>query len=223
MKVSEALESRISVRAFSPKKVPVETITSVLKRASRSPSGGNLQPWRMVVLSGEKLEAFTTLMEKKLANKGHSESEASEYAVYPPKLKEPYRSVRFEVGEQMYSLLGISRDERPKRLDWFANNFQFFGAPAAVFCFVDRIMGPPQWSDLGMYLQSVMLLFQEEGIDTCAQECWAAYPKTVHKFCSMPEDLMLFCGMAIGYRDETHPVNKLRTDRMDTNDWLKVL
>ncbi|MEM6516497.1 MAG: nitroreductase family protein, partial [Bacteroidota bacterium] len=153
----------------------------------------------------------------------HPDGDKPEYQVYPEKLKEPYRTSRFEVGEEMYGLLGIGRDEKPKRLEWFANNFRFFGAPAAAFCFVDRCMGLPQWSDLGMYLQTAMLLFQERGIDTCAQECWSMYPKTVHEFCDMPDELMIFCGLAIGYRDENHPVNELRTNRLAPEHWLKML
>ncbi|MEM9279818.1 MAG: nitroreductase [Pseudomonadota bacterium] len=223
MKVSEALEARMSVRAFTEQEIPVETVRRVFGAASRAPSGGNLQPWRIVILSGEKLDEFKSLMRKRLDGEPHPEGDAAEYSVYPPNLKEPYRTVRYEVGEEMYGLLGISREEKPKRLEWFANNYQFFGAPAAAFCFVDRIMGPPQWSDLGMYLQSVMLLFQEEGIDTCAQECWSTHPRTVRDFCGMPEELMLFCGMAIGYRDKNHPVNRLRTKRMASEEWLKVL
>lgn len=223
MNVSEAVDARMSVRAFTDKQVPVETVKRVLEKASRAPSGGNMQPWRIVILSEEKLTEFKKLMETRLSGTAHQDGEAPEYAVYPPKMKEPYRTVRYENGEQLYGLLGISRDEKPKRLEWFANNFRFFGAPAAIFCFVDRTMGPPQWSDLGMFLQTAMLLFQEEGIDTCAQECWSMYPKTVHDFCDMDEDLMLFCGMAIGYRDETHAVNKLRTPRMAADDWLKVV
>ena len=223
MKVSDALEERMSVRAFTSQTVPLETLTRVFEKSARAPSGGNLQPWHIVILAGEKLDEFKELMRKRLAGEPHPEGEAAEYAVYPSNLKEPYRTARYEVGEEMYGLLGIGRDEKPKRLEWFANNYQFFGAPAAAFCFVDRIMGPPQWSDLGMYLQSVMLLFQEEGIDTCPQECWSTHPKTVHDFCEMPEELMLFCGMAIGYRDPDHPVNQLRTKRLPSSDWLKVL
>ncbi|MEM7214094.1 MAG: nitroreductase [Pseudomonadota bacterium] len=223
MKVSEAIEARSSVRAFTDEAIPVETLRRVFEKASRAPSGGNLQPWRIVILSGEKLNEFRALMLRRLSGEAYSQSEVPEYAVYPSKLKEPYRTVRYEVGEEMYGLLGVSREEKPKRLEWFSNNFQCFGAPAAAFCFVDRVMGPPQWSDLGMYLQSVMLLFQEEGIDTCAQECWSAYPRTVHEFCEMPEELMLFCGMAIGYCDDAHPVNRLKTKRLDPDDWLKVL
>jgi len=223
MKVSQAVENRMSVRAYTDKPVSVETVARVMEMAARAPSGGNVQPWRIVVLSEEKLTDFKALMETRLAGTPHPDGEAPEYPVYPQKMKEPYRTVRFQNGEEMYALLGITRDEKPKRLEWFANNFSFFGAPAAIFCFVDRTMGAAQWSDLGMYLQTAMLLFQEEGIDTCAQECWSMYPKTVHEFCEMDDDLMLFCGMAIGYRDETHPVNDLKTPRLPADDWLKVL
>ena len=149
--------------------------------------------------------------------------DSAEYRVYPSDLKEPYRTSRFKVGEDMYALLGIAREDRAARLKWFANNFRFFGAPAAIFCFVDRQMGPPQWSDLGMFLQTFMLLLQEHGIDSCAQECWSMYPQTVHGFCAMPDELMLFCGVAIGYRDETAPVNALRSDREPLETWVKVV
>ena len=223
MKVSQAIHQRMSVRAFTNQPVPVETVKNVLEKAARSPSGSNLQPWRMVILTPEKLAELNSLMQERLAGVANPDGDAQEYNIHPENLKEPYRTSRYEVGEDMYALLGISREEKPKRREWFANNFQFFGAPAAAFCFVDRIMGPPQWSDLGMYLQSVMLLFQEEGIDTCSQECWAMYPKTIHQFCEMDEDLMLFCGMAIGFKDETHPVNKLRTKRLESDQWLKIL
>ncbi len=223
MKVSQALESRMSVRAFTDQPVSTATVKRVLQKAARAPSGSNLQPWRMVILSPQKLTALNALMEKRLNGEANPNGDAMEYNIHPDNLKEPYRTSRYEVGEDMYALLGISRDEKPKRREWFANNFRFFGAPAAVFCFVDRIMGLPQWSDLGMYLQSVMLLFQEEGIDTCPQECWAMYPKTIHQFCDMPDELMLFCGMAIGYKDITHPVNRLKSKRLNSSEWLKVL
>ncbi len=223
MKVSDAVKNRISTRAFQDTPVSLKTVQTVFEEAARSPSGGNVQPWKIVILSEEKLPELKELMTRRLAGDAHPEGEAPEYAVYPSKLKEPYRTARFEVGEDMYGLLGISRDEKPKRLEWFGNNFQFFGAPAAAFCFVDRDMGPPQWSDLGMYLQTAMLLFQEHGIDTCAQECWSFYPRTISEFCETPDEWMLFCGLAIGYKDENHPVNALRTKRLPTDEWLKVL
>lgn len=223
MKVSEAVQKRTSIRAFTDKPVPIDVVKSVFEKAARAPSGGNVQPWKIIVLSNDRLVELKALMTRRLSGEPHPDGEAAEYAVYPNKLKEPYRTARFEVGEEMYGLLEISREEKAKRLEWFSNNFQFFGAPAAAFCFVDRDMGPPQWSDLGMYLQTAMLLFKEHGIDTCAQECWSFYPKTIAEFCKTPDQWMLFCGMAIGYGDENHPVNQLRTNRLPTDEWLKVL
>lgn len=102
---------------------------------------------------------------------------------------------------------------------WFARNFQFFGGPVALFASIDRAMGPPQWSDLGMFLQTVMLLLREEGLDSCAQECWAVYPVTVGAFLGLPPERMLFCGMAIGVADPADPANVMRARRAAVDDF----
>ena len=161
MSVSQAVATRISVRAFLPAPVDTGLIADVLARATRAPSGGNLQPWRLFVLAGESMARFRALMETRMSESPGGE--APDYQVYPANLKEPYRSRRFEVGEAMYSLLDIPRSDKFARLTWLQNNDRFFGAPAAAFCFTDRIMDRPQWSDLGMMLQTAMLLFQEAG------------------------------------------------------------
>jgi nitroreductase len=154
---------------------------------------------------------FRALMETRMAE--NPVGEPPEYAVYPASLKEPYRTRRFQIGEAMYEKLGIARDDKIARLQWFQNNDRFFGAPAAAFCFTDRIMGPPQWSDLGMLLQTAMLLFEEAGLGTCPQEAWSRWPRTVAEFVGAPPELMLFCGLAIGYADRAAPVNTLATPR----------
>ena len=208
--VSEAVNSRKSIRAFLDTPINDELIREVLSKASRAPSGGNLQPWRVYVLNGDVTERFKALVRAKVEA---GEAETPEYAVYPKPLKEPYRSSRFKIGEDMYALLKIPRSDKPARLRRLAHNLWFFDAPAALFCFIDRDMGPPQWSDLGMFLQTVMLLFQEAGVDTCAQESWARWPRTVAKFVGAPPELMLFSGLAIGHRDPSQPVNDLVSDR----------
>ena len=207
MNVSQALQSRLSVRDFLPTPVPADVIRRVLTTASRSPSGGNVQPWHIDVVAGDRLA------ELKAEVAAGDRSEQAEYDIYPKELVAPYRDYRFALGEAMYQRLGIPRDDKAGRLRWFARNYAFFGAPMALFCSVDRRMGPPQWSDLGMYLQSVMLLLREEGLDSCAQECWAVYPQTIGQFIGMPPERMLFTGMAIGHRNPDHPVNALASDR----------
>ncbi|MEM1436175.1 MAG: nitroreductase [Pseudomonadota bacterium] len=208
MNVSDAVDSRRSIRAFTDQPIADATLRTVLERAARAPSGGNLQPWRLFVLNGAGMERFRAHLQTQ------PPMEQPAYAVYPKDLKEPYRTARFKVGEDMYGLLGIPREDKPSRLKHLARNYQFFDAPAALFCYVDRQMGPPQWSDLGMYLQTVMLLAREAGLDTCAQEAWSTRPTAVGSFFDPDPDWILFCGMAIGYRDPAAPVNELVSERL---------
>jgi len=205
--VSDAVAKRRSVRAFTAAPVDNALIADVLGRAVRSPSGGNLQPWRLYVLNGEAMARFRAVMEARLAENPIGES--PEYDVYPPNLKEPYRTRRFQIGEALYEKLEIPRSDKLARLQWLQSNDRFFGAPAAAFCFTDRIMGKPQWSDLGMLLQTAMLLFEEAGLGTCAQEAWSRWPSTVAEFVGAPAEMMLFCGLAIGHPDTQAAVNTL--------------
>jgi nitroreductase len=219
--VTEAVQRRKSVRAFLPTPVDNAVIADILARATRAPSGGNVQPWRLYVLNGDSMARFRALMETRMTETPLGET--PEYAVYPPDLKEPYRSRRFAVGEAMYELLGIARSDKLARLRWLQNNERFFGAPAALFCFTDRIMGPPQWSDLGMLLQTAMLLFAEQRISTCAQEFWSRWPNTVADFVGAPPELMLFCGLAIGHADPDAPVNRLHSARAPTHEVISFV
>ncbi len=220
MNVSEAVDRRMSVRAFLPDPVPRATIAEALAKASRAPSGGNLQPWIITVLEGESMARFRDAMRPRLERFG---PDPLEYPIYPENLHEPYRTRRFRVGEQMYERLGIPREDKAARLRRLAQNHDFFGAPAGLFCHVDRRMGAPQWADLGMFLQTFMLLLVEAGFDSCAQEAWAWRHKAVDEFVGADPRTMLFCGMAIGKRDPDAPVNDLRTERAPLEEFARFL
>jgi nitroreductase len=209
--VSEAIASRMSCRAFLPTPVPEATVRAILDGARQSPSGGNLQPWHVYALTGTPLAELVATVRGKLRT--HPRGDGSEYEIYPTGLWEPYRSRRFKCGEDMYATIGVARDDKFGRLLQFARNYEFFGAPVGLFFCLDRRMGPPQWSDVGMYMQSVMLLAREHGLHTCAQEAWSVWHRTVGEFLRLPPELMLFAGMALGHRDESAPINRLRTDR----------
>ena len=217
MKVSDAVKNRKSIRAFTDKSVDSELLKTILSISSRSPSGGNLQPWKIFVLNNQSMKKFKTFQ------KEWTEPESAAYDIYPKNLKEPYLSHSKKVGEQLYGSIGIARDDKEARWNQMFKNFEFFGAPAGLFCFVDRQMGLPQWSDLGMFLQTFMLLAQEAGLSTCAQEAWANRAGPVRAFIQPPEELMLFCGMAIGHKDPTKPVNDLKSDRAPLSDWATFL
>lgn len=216
MTVSSAVARRKSVRAFLPDPVPDDVLADLAERAARAPSGGNLQPWRIYVVNGAAMQRFREFIT------GRS-GEPTEYDMYPANLWEPYRTNRYILGEAMYATIGISRDDKRGRMAQLARNVDCFGAPAVVFCFVDRGMGAAQWSDLGMYLQTFMLLAQEAGLDTCPQEYWSLYPRSVAEFVAAPDHEMLFCGVSVGHADWAHPINSLESQRMPPDEWLRFV
>jgi len=216
MNVSEAVDRRVSVRAYLDRPVSGELVHELLLAAQRAPSGGNLQPWRVHALTGAPLEGLKAKVAANLAG------ETPEYDVYPPDLWDPFRTRRFQCGEDLYATIGIPREDKPARLQQLFKNTQLFGAPVGLFFSLDRKLGPPQWSDVGMYMQTLMLLATERGLATCAQEFWARYPKTVAEHLALPDDHMLFSGMALGWPDESAPINTLRTRRDPFEVWAEM-
>lgn len=211
MKVSQAVRTRFSARGFLDKPVAEETVREILDCARHSPSGGNLQPWHVYVVMGADTRRLVDIVRARM--KDRPDGEPSEYSIYPSPLKEPYRTRRFRCGMDLYDTIGIEREDRAGRRRQFERNYEFFGAPVGMFFYVDREMGPPQWADIGILLQTIMLLAREHGLHTCPQEAWSAWPQTVGEFFGVPETLMLFCGLSLGYLDPDDPVNELRTQR----------
>ncbi len=212
MDVTTAVNTRKSARGFLPDPVSNETISQLLTTASRAPSGGNVQPWRVFVLNGDAMDRF-----KQVVADGTIEDPA--YDIYPSGLTEPYRTSRFDLGMALYAAVGIARDDKDGRFQQMLKNFDFFGAPAAIFCFVDRQMGRPQWADLGMFLQTFMLLATEAGLDTCAQEAWANWEKTVTEFVGAGPELRLFCGIALGTINNDEPANTVESQRVPVEEF----
>ncbi|MBD5635718.1 MAG: nitroreductase [Candidatus Eremiobacteraeota bacterium] len=217
MSVSEMLEARISIRAYEDRPVDEATVRSLLDSARWSPSGGNLQPWKVIAVAGAAKDEVVRIATQRLML--DARGEVGERPVYPENLWEPYRSRRFKVGEDMYALLGIPREDKAARLRWFARNYTFFGAPVGLFFAIDRSMGYGQWAHLGMFMQSLALVAEERGLSTCMQEAWAMVRDTLGAHFSLEPSEMLYCGMALGYADRQAPVNKLRTDRVPVDEF----
>lgn len=209
--VTETVRARRSVRAFLGRPVDRAAIAEILEIAARAPSGGNLQPWHVDVLTGAALADLKERVRASFA--ANPAGEGTEFPVYPPGLSEPWRSRRHASGEQLYAAIGIARGDRPARLGQFAKNYDLFGAPVGLFFSIPRSFGLPQWAHLGMFMQNIMLLAEERGLATCAQEAWALVHKTVGEFLDLPADRLFYCGMALGYADENHPINGWRTAR----------
>lgn len=207
--VYEAVRSRRAVRGFTDEQVPPDVLERVLAAAAWAPSGSNLQPWRIYVVTGAPLATLKKRAVERVA--AGDPWDEREFEMYPQRLTSPYGERRSAFGRQRYRALGITRDDWEARQRAAIDNWKCFGASAALFCYVDRDLGRPQWSDLGMYLQTVMLLLRAEGLHSCPQMAWSQVRKTVAETVSPPEDLTLFCGMSIGYEDTA--VGSVRTGR----------
>ncbi|NWD66927.1 nitroreductase [Pseudomonas gingeri] len=218
--VSDAVQRRRSVRAFLPQPVPGKLLRKILHLAGRTPSGGDVLPWRVYLIAGDELLKFKSLMSERLRD--HPQPDPEYYPIYPQPLEEPYRSRRYRVGEMLHQLMGIARDDKVGRACALARNYVFFDAPVGLFCFVDKKMGNAQWSDVGMYLQTLMLLLEEQGLSSCTQEAWSLYHRVVNPFVGAPDDSILFCGMSIGYVDPEATMNRLNTERMELADFATL-
>ena len=220
MDVSQAVNQRISTRAFLDKQITADEVRAWLATAQRAPSGGNLQPWRVIAVTGAEKQAVIDLAQKKLAE--DPRGERTDRPIYPKDLWEPHEARRRKVGEMMYEKLEIPREDKAKRIQWFSRNFRFFDAPLAVFFVIDERMGHGQWAHTGMFMQTLALLAEERGWGSCFQECWGILRPTLKEHFGLGESEMLYCGMAVGYTDPDHPVNQLREERADVDEFAEL-
>ncbi|MDO9414008.1 MAG: nitroreductase [Pseudolabrys sp.] len=212
MDIFDAVASRYSCRAFLPKPVAERTVRDIVERAARAPSAGNLQPWRVYAIAGKRLDALKALLAPRMATE-LPKGEGVEYQIYPHPMAEPYRERAFTVGELLYQSIDVPREDKAARYRQYARNYDFFGAPAALFFARDRSHGEAQWADIGGYLQTVALLARGHGLHTCPQQAWVSFHKTVRSFLDLPDELMIYSGMAIGYEDPDAPINGWRAPR----------
>jgi nitroreductase len=210
MDVVEALRQRKSVRAFLDKAVNEDVINTILDAARHAPSGANTQPWQVAVVSGEAKQKLQTQIESafRKGDKGQTD-----YAYYPDEWIEPYKSRRIACGLQLYSTLKISRGDKQRQLDQWAANYRAFDAPVMLLFFMDKHMQTGSFIDYGMFLQSIMLVAQEQGLATCPQAALADYSEIIKTALGYPKEEILLCGMALGYEDKEALVNSYRTPR----------
>ncbi|MGC6475577.1 MAG: nitroreductase [Parvibaculales bacterium] len=221
LSVSEAIDQRFSARAFLDEPVSEAVVSTLLDKARGAPSGGNLQPWRVHVLMGDKLAAFKQKMQE--ITKTQPISSMPEYNVYPEPVPEPYNTRRRQIGAQMYDLMGVDRKDKQARTEAMMKNFTFFEAPVGMFISLDRCFDRNQWGHVGMFAQSLCLLAVEAGLGTCMQEAWVMHHEHVAKAIDLPESQILWMGLALGYPDYEAPVNTLKSERAPIDDFVKFI
>jgi len=221
--VDGVIIGRRSVRGFLPTPVSKQTVLEILDVAARAPSGTNTQPWNVIVVTGKKKFALSKELTETALDPVLDAEHAQEYCYYPERWVPPYIDRRRRVGYDLYGLLGIAKGERERMEQQFARNYSFFDAPVGLFFTIDRIMGQGSWLDYGMFLQNVMLAACARGIDTCPQAAFCKYHRIIARHLEIPDQQMLVCGMAMGYRDSEKIENTLRTEREPAKNFTRLL
>ena len=211
--VVAAVTGRRSVRAFLPTPVAQETVRAILAGATRAPSGTNIQPWLVHVVTGAARERLSAAA---LAAAEAGET-SLEYAYLPEAMKEPYLSRRRKIGYDLYARYGIA--DYPARKAAMLRNFSFFGAPVGLFFTLDRALTQGAWLDCGMFMQNVMILARAYGLETCPQQAWCDFGGVVHRELAIPESHILLSGMALGFEDTGADVNALVSERIGVDEF----
>jgi nitroreductase len=221
--VDAAITSRRSIRAFLDRPVAREDIERILDVAARAPSGTNTQPWKVYVLTGQARERLVDAIGQVNADPQQAREHTEEYAYYPREWISPYVDRRRKVGWDLYSLLGLTRENKAGMAAQHARNYRFFDAPVGLIFTIDRIMEQGSWLDYGMFLQNIMVAARARGLDTCPQAAFTQYHRVIAEELQLPANEMVVCGMALGWADPERIENTLVTEREPAQGFARFL
>lgn len=218
MNVIDAITSRWSCRAYLDQTVSKEHIRQILDTARWAPSGTNIQPWQVAVVTGETKQRITDAL---IQARDDRQAENPDYIYYPTEWREPYKSRRKHTGLALYGALGIKKADPDSAKKAWNNNYRFFGAPVGLLFFIDNDLNKGSWLDMGMFLQNIMLTATGLGLATCPQFSLAEYPDKVRRILGLPDNQLLMAGMSLGYADKGHPVNNYRLEREAVDNFTR--
>ena len=219
--VDNAITSRHSVRAFLPDPVPRHTIEEILAVASRAPSGTNIQPWKVHVLTGEARDELVRRIRRVFDDPVERARHTDEYDYYPLEWVSPYIERRRKVGWDLYGLLGIGKSDKERMHEQHGRNYAFFDAPVGLIFTIDRVLQKGSWLDYGMFLQNIMVAARARGLDTCPQAAFTPFHRVISEFLGLGPGEMLVCGMALGRADPQAVENTLVTERAPVAEFTR--
>jgi nitroreductase len=216
--VDEAITTRKSVRAFLPTPVERVTVEELLAVASRTPSGSNIQPWKVRVVAGDVKARLTQAILDAIERDG-LDKYRREWNYYPVQWREPFLGRRRKIGWDMYGLLGVGKGDHEGTHRARLRNYEFFGAPVGMIFTLDEDLEIGSWLDLGIYLGAVMIAARGRGLDTCPQAAFADFHEIIRPLLKIPDNEIIICGMALGHIDPDAPINTLATERAPIADF----
>lgn len=222
MDVHEALMSRRSVRKFLPRPVPMASLRRILAGAGMAPSGHNIQPWKVYVVTGAVKDRLSAGILQAIAN-DPPEQHQPEFDYYPTEWFSPYIERRRATGFGLYDTLGIAREDKAARQAQMNRNYIFFDAPVGMFVGFDRRLATGTYMDIGMFIENILIGARGEGLHTCGQAAFTWFHDVIRRHLPMPDEELLACGIAVGFEDTEAPENSLRVDKLDVDAFTTFL
>jgi nitroreductase len=220
--VDAAITSRRSIRAFLPTPIPESTIRAILDVAARAPSGTNLQPWKVHVLTGAARERLSERVMAAYDDPEQRALHAEEYDYYPREWVSPYIDRRRKIGWDLYGLLGIGKTDKGRMHAQHGRNYAFFDAPVGLIFTIDRVLAQGSWLDYGMFLQNIMIAARGRGLDTCPQAAFTQFHRVIAEALGLDDAKeMVVCGMALGHADPDAIANRLTTVRATVDEFTR--
>ncbi|WP_373078209.1 nitroreductase [Zhongshania sp.] len=220
MNVSDAIAARRSIRGFKPDPVAPELLEKIFTTASLAPSNCNTQPWHTVVVSGQ---ARADLQKAIFAEMSAGKTPSPAFPPGDQNLTGDYKDRQYQCAFGYYGTMGIERHEKDKRFALMMKNWEFFGAPHVAFISMPTSMGPVNAVDIGIYLQTLMLVLVEHGLASCPQGALAFYPDEVKKIANIPEGNGIICGLSFGYEEVGAQINNVIMDRAPLADTVQFI
>ena len=221
--VYHAIATRQSMRAFLPTPIPRATIEQILAVSSRAPSGTNVQPWKVTVLTGAAKERLSNSILAVYNDSEQRKQHTEEYAYYPRNWVDPYLARRRKIGWDLYGLLGIGREDKARMHEQHGRNYTFFDAPVGMIFTIDRILEQGSWLDFGMFLENIMVAARGRGLDTCPQAAFTQFHRIIGEVLGLPASEMVVCGMSLGYADMSRVENSLVTEREPVTGFARFM
>lgn len=216
MDYKDVVMGRRSIRGYKPDPVPKAVISDVLEMAMRAPSSLNTQPWNFYVVTGDALDKIRAgNVERTLAGVADSREFRG-----GPGYEGVHRERQIEIAIQLFSAMGIERNDKEKRQDWVLRGFRQFDAPVSIVVTYDRSIhgsdiGP---FDCGAVTNALVNAAWSKGLGCVINSQGIMQSPVVREHAHISDDHVIMICVAMGYPEESFPANGVVSRRKSVED-----
>ena len=216
MKFDDVILGRRSIRGYKPDSVPVALIKEIITLAMRAPSSMNTQPYHLYIISGEPLARIRAgNTERTLAGVPDSREFRRGTA-----FAGPHRERQIGVAKQLFSAMGIARDDKEMRQDWVLRGFRQFDAPVCVVVTYDKDLDGSDDTpfDCGAVATALVNAAWSRGLGAVINSQGIMQSPVVRECANIPDDQVIMKSIALGWPDDDFPANAVVSERRSVEE-----